>query len=64
MKINIEKIKKEFSKGDVQQQIEAFNELKGFVTTSLINAQKEFDEKSSSLQSVIDRIKGPESANL
>ena len=64
MKINVEKIKKEFSKGDVQQQIEAFNELKGFVTTSLINKQKELEEKSSDLQSVIDKIQGANSANL
>lgn len=64
MKINVEKIKKEFSKGDVQQQIDAFNELKGFVTTSLINKQKELEEKSSDLQSVIDRIQGANSANL
>lgn len=64
MKINLEKIKKEFSKGDVQQQIEAFNELKGFVTTSLINKQKELEEKSSDLQSVIDKIQGTNSANL
>ena len=64
MKINLEKVKKEFSKGDVQQQIEAFNELKGFVTTSLINKQKELEEKSSDLQSVIDRIQGANSANL
>ena len=64
MKINLEKIKKEFSKGDVQQQIEAFNELKGFVTTSLINKQKELEEKSSDLQSVIDKIQGANSANL
>lgn len=64
MKINIEKVKKEFSKGDAQQQIVAFNELKSFVTTSLINEQKVLDEKASSLQSVIDSIKGPESANL
>ena len=64
MKINLEKIKKEFSKGDVQQQIDAFNELKGFVTTSLINKQKELEEKSSDLQSVIDRIQGANSANL
>ena len=64
MKINLEKVKKEFSKGDVQQQIDAFNELKGFVTTSLINKQKELEEKSSDLQSVIDRIQGANSANL
>ena len=64
MKINVEKIKKEFSKGDVQQQIDAFNELKGFVTTSLINKQKELEEKSSDLQSVIDKIQGANSANL
>lgn len=64
MKINVEKLKKELSKGDVQQQIEAFNELKDFVTTSLINKQKELEEKSSDLQSVIDKIQGSNSANI
>lgn len=64
MKINIEKVKKEFSKGDVQQQIEAFNELKGFVTASLINKQKELEEKSSDLQGIIEKIQGPATANL
>jgi hypothetical protein len=64
MKINVEKLKKELSKGDVQQQIEAFNELKAFVTTSLINKQKELEEKSSDLQSVIDKIQGSNSANI
>ena len=64
MKINLEKVKKEFSKGDVQSQIEAFNELKGFITTSLIQEQKKLDEKASTLQSVIDKIQGTETANL
>jgi hypothetical protein len=64
MKINVEKIKKELSKGDVKAQIEAFNLIKDFVTTSLIQKQKEFQDYSSELQSVVDRIKGPESANL
>ena len=64
MKINVEKLKKELSKGDVNQQIDAFNELKSFVTTSLINKQKELEEKSSDLQSVIDKIQGSNSANL
>lgn len=64
MKINVEKLKKELSKGSIDQQIEAFNELKSFVTISLINKQKELEEKSSDLQSVIDKIQGANSANL
>lgn len=64
MKINVEKLKKELSKGSVDEQINAFNELKGFVTTSLINKQKELEEKSSDLQGIIEKIQGPATANL
>jgi len=40
-KINVEKILKEFSKGAVDQQVDAFNQIKSVLTENLQKKQEE-----------------------
>jgi len=57
MPINIEKIKKELSKGDVDEVTDDFFELKKFTAELVEAAQKQADEKASQLQTTLERIK-------
>jgi len=56
MPINTEKIKKEFSKGSIDELVKAFYEVKTFVAELVEIAQKQADEKASQLQSEYERI--------
>lgn len=56
--INVEKIKKELSKGNPDELVTAFNEIKSYVTGILIEKQGEFEAEASKLQSTVDRING------
>jgi hypothetical protein len=56
MNIKLDKIVKELEKGSPDEQYAAFQEIKDFVQLSLANEQKILDEKSSELQSKIDRL--------
>jgi len=54
--INIEKIKKELSKGDADEQYNALKEIKEFVANNLATEQALADNRATELQSKIDRI--------
>ena len=55
-KINIEKITKELSKGNADEQHDAYLKVKDFVAATMAAAQKEADEKANELQSKIDKL--------
>lgn len=56
--INIDSIKKQIVKGDIDEQITAFNQIKSFITENLQAHQKQAEEKANDLQNKIDRING------
>ena len=58
MKINTDKIIKELSKGDIVEQIDAYNAIREFITNSLLENQKKKEEEANNLQSILDRING------
>lgn len=55
-KINVEKIKNEFSKGNPDEIIEAWGVLKEYVTAELTKAQQALDEKSNQLSTTLQKI--------
>lgn len=55
-KINTEKIKNELSKGDIEEQIKAFFELKDFVSQLILAEQKIKEQAANELQNTYDRI--------
>lgn len=57
MKINIEKIKQELLKGNPNEQHEAYEEIKSFISENLIKHQEELANLASHWQSKIDKIK-------
>ena len=57
MKIRIEKLQKEFSRGTALEQYEALQQIKSFVLQSLSNEQNGFQANAASLQDLINRVK-------
>jgi Skp family chaperone for outer membrane proteins len=57
-KINLDKIYKELSKGNADEQYDAYQNIKNFIQKSIEQQQKDLEEKSNQLQSKIDRING------
>jgi hypothetical protein len=55
-KINTEKIKNELAKGDIEEQIKAFFELKDFVSQLILAEQKIKEQAANELQNTYDRI--------
>jgi hypothetical protein len=55
-KINTEKIKNELSKGEIEEQIKSFFEIKDFVSQLILAEQKIKEEAASNLQNTYDRI--------
>ena len=58
MAINIDKIVKELSKGNPDELLAAFNEIKSFVTLEVQEERERLQDKASELQSSIDKING------
>ena len=58
MSIKIDKIYSELSKGNFEEQYEAYLLVKDFVQKSLSAKQKEVEEKANELQNKIDRLSG------
>lgn len=56
MAINLEKILKDLEKGEVSEQIEAFQKIKDFVTETIQAEQKKHEEQANNLQSTLDRL--------
>ena len=50
MPINLEKIQKEFEKGNIDEQIKAFFQLKDFVAQLVAAEQKAKEEQANALQ--------------
>ena len=57
MKIRIEKLQKELSRGTALEQYEALQQIKSFVLQSLSNEQNGFQANAASLQDLINRVK-------
>jgi TolA-binding protein len=58
MSIKIDKIYSELSKGNPEEQYEAYLLVKDFVQKSLSAQQKEVEEKANELQNKIERLSG------
>ena len=56
MPINITKLLKEISKGDVNEQIEAYKAVKELVASSLLEAQKQAENTANDLQNQLDKL--------
>lgn len=54
--INVDKIKTEFSKFPVMEQIKAFNEIKQYVTKNALDAAKTLEEQSNQLLEITNKI--------
>jgi hypothetical protein len=55
-KINTEKIKNELAKGNIDEQIAAFFELKDFISQLILAEQKIKEQAANELQNTYDRI--------
>lgn len=58
MAINIEKIKTELSKGNTDEQHDAYLQIKDFISDELNQAQQKADERANELQNKINKING------
>lgn len=58
MPINIEKIEKELIKGTIDDQYEALNHIKSFISQNMEAVQKQTEDRASELQSKIEKING------
>ena len=56
MPINITKLLKEISKGDVNEQIAAYKAVKELVASSLLEAQKQAENTANDLQNQLDKL--------
>lgn len=58
MKIRIEKLQKELTRGSAKEQVVALKELKEFVIKSLSQEQAEIQSSVSGIQNLINEISG------
>lgn len=58
MKIRLEKLQKELSRGNSKEQFDALNELKGFVLKSLLEEQSKLQGTVSGIQNLINEVGG------
>tara|TARA_R110000868_G_scaffold375577_1_gene640115 strand:- start:723 stop:974 length:252 start_codon:yes stop_codon:yes gene_type:complete len=58
MKIRVEKLQKELSRGTAKEQYETLKQLKEFVLQSLAQEQSAFQGSVSGLQDLINEING------
>jgi len=58
MKIRIEKLQKELTRGSAKEQVVALKELKEFVIKSLSQEQAEIQSSVSGIQDLINEISG------
>jgi hypothetical protein len=58
MKIRLEKLQKELSRGTSKEQFDALNELKGFVLKSLLEEQSKLQGTVSGIQNLINEVGG------
>ena len=58
MKIRLEKLQKELSRGTSKEQFDDLNELKGFVLKSLLEEQSKLQGTVSGIQNLINEVGG------
>ena len=56
--INVVKIKHEFEKGSIEEQIKAFASIKDYLSGLILEAQKAADQKANYLQEIYDNMVG------
>ncbi len=58
MKIRLEKLQKELSRGTSKEQFDALNDLKAFVLKSLLEEQSKLQGTVSGIQNLINEVGG------
>lgn len=56
--INTEKIFSILDKGDIQEQIKAFHEIKEHISKNVSLAQQQAEDKANELQNTLQKING------